>query len=116
MWLTRLQKADVTAVRLLARILFWAGWVALAGGLIGFVAQLLVAFSSPPFGGYSSLAPGSFMPQPTIMMLASAVYFLLMPLGFFFAWGVLSVLCEMHDRLEEQVLLMAGSEDPGTTD
>lgn len=116
MWLTRLQKANVAAVRLLARVLFWAGWVALAGGLIGFLAQLMVAFSPPPFAGYSSVAPGSFIPQPTIMMISGALYFLLMPLGFFFAWGVLSVLCEMHDRLEEQVLLMAGSEDPPTTD
>ena len=54
------------------------------------------------------------LPQPPIVTVVSLPYHLVLPVALFFAWGALTALCEIHDRLEEQADLM--SEDESRTD
>lgn len=97
-------------VETLRTVFWWGGWASLVVALLGVLATWL---SLPPQPlSYSALPPGSFLPQPTIMTVVSLPYHLVLPVALFFAWGALTALCEIHDRLEEQADLMSGDESP----
>ncbi len=77
-------------IRLLARVMFWAGWVSLGLGVLMTVGSLLAL---PPQGIMSS--------QPALMMAGSSIYGAMFSLGLFFGWGTLTVLCEISEQLDE---------------
>jgi hypothetical protein len=104
-------------VELLRTVFWWAGWISLAFAALGIIATLLT-FSSQP-QSYGAMAPGSFLSQPALMTLMSLPYQLAFPAVLFFAWGVLTMLVEIHQRLEEAIEVLSGdesSDDDAATD
>lgn len=93
-------------VRTLRTVFWWAGWISLALAALGILAILMML----PSQNFSAMQPGSFMPQPVLMTLVSLPYQLAFPVVLFFAWGVLTVLDEIHERLEEELDLMGDDE------
>jgi hypothetical protein len=97
-------------VRTLQTVFWWAGWTSLVVAGVGVVATMLTLASQPQ--SYGAMAPGSFLSQPALMTLVSLPYQLGFPAVLFFAWGVLTMLEEIHERLEEATELMSEDEEP----
>ena len=98
------RRIGVETIRLLARIMFWAGWVSLGLGILLTVASLLTP--SPMMMGYDQMAPGTMLSQPWLMTVGSSIYGAFFSLALFFGWGALTILCRISDQLEEQNQLM----------
>ena len=99
------RRSPVENVRLLRDVLFWAGWVVLAVGLILMVASLVTNSAAELRG------------EPLVLYVLGRMYgVLLPPLLVLCAWGALTVLCEIHDRLEDQNDILESLGDPIAVD
>ena len=94
------RRSPVENVRLLRDVLFWAGWVVLAVGLVLMVAPLVTNFSAELRG------------DPLVLYVLGRMYSVLLPPLFVLSvWGALTMLCEIHDRLEDQNDILEGRDD-----
>jgi hypothetical protein len=94
------RRSPVENVRLLRDVVFWSGWFVLVVGLVLLVAPLVMNSGAELRG------------EPLVLYLMGRIYgVLLPPLLVLCAWGALTMLCEIHDRLEDQNDILEGKND-----
>jgi hypothetical protein len=60
---------------------------------------------------YGAMRPGSLMSQPMLITLSNLPSQLAFPALMFFAWGILTALEEVHERLGEAIDLLSDDTD-----
>src|SRR5687768_15385946 len=98
-------------VHILRRVFWWVGWIGLAFSAMGIFGTVSMVVSQPQSYSYGAISPGSFITQPMLITLSSLPFQLAFPALMFFAWGILTVLEEVHERLDEAIDLLSEDDE-----